>query len=94
MTTAQTALEWSPLWEAMKADKSAWIPTTESMYWEMLECLPPRAMRNGAFLVGEADQARCRRPWQASPVPKASRGGSRCATGFEILTMATARTAE
>lgn len=55
MTTAQTTLEWSPLWEAMKADKSAWIPTTESMYWEMLECLPPRAMRNGAFLVGEAD---------------------------------------
>lgn len=48
-------LEWAPLWDAMKATPKAWIPTTEKMYWDMLECVPPRAMANRAFLVGEAD---------------------------------------
>lgn len=46
-------LEWQPLWSAMDATPEAWIPTTESMYWEMLECVPPRAQRQGSFLVGE-----------------------------------------
>jgi hypothetical protein len=46
-------LEWAPLWEAMDADPTAWIPTTESMYEEMRDCVPPRAMAQGAFLVGE-----------------------------------------
>ena len=49
------ALEWAPLWDAMKSTPGAWIPTTEAMYWEMLECVPPRAMTSGSFLVGEAD---------------------------------------
>jgi hypothetical protein len=47
-------LEWQALWDAMEATPEAWIPTTEKMYWDMLEVLPPRAQRNGAFLVGEA----------------------------------------
>ena len=46
-------LEWKPLWDAMEADPAAWIPTTEKMYWEMLEVLPPRAQTHNAFLVGE-----------------------------------------
>lgn len=46
-------LEWQPLWDAMDTNPNAWIPTTEKMYWEMLECLPPRAMTQNAFLVGE-----------------------------------------
>lgn len=50
--TAQ-ALEWQALWDAMDAQPEAWIPTTENMYWEMLEVLPPRAMRGDSFLVGE-----------------------------------------
>ena len=48
-------LEWQALWDAMKANPAEWIPTTEEMYWEMLEVLPPRAQKRGAFLVGEAD---------------------------------------
>lgn len=55
MSNVTTALEWSPLWAAMKANKTQWITTTESMYFEMLECLPPVAMRSNAFLVGEPD---------------------------------------
>jgi hypothetical protein len=47
-------LEWQPLWDAMEANPEAWIPTTEKMYWEMLEVLPPRAHSRRAFLVGEA----------------------------------------
>ncbi len=54
-TITQSPLEWKALWDAMKAAPAAWIPTTEAMYWNMLECLPPRAQRNGAFLVGEAE---------------------------------------
>ena len=46
-------LEWQPLWDAMEANPAAWIPTTEKMFWEMLEVLPPRAMRGDTFLVGE-----------------------------------------
>jgi len=53
MTTM--TLEWAPLWDAMKATPTAWIPTTEEMYWEMLGCVPPRAMAGRTFLVGEAD---------------------------------------
>ena len=49
-------LEWTPLWDAMKASPDAWIPTTESMYWQMLECLPPRAHSGSRFLVGEAER--------------------------------------
>lgn len=47
-------LVWQPLWDAMEANPTAWIPTTEQMYWEMLEVLPPRLMTGSAFLVGEA----------------------------------------
>jgi hypothetical protein len=38
----------------MDAAPTEWIETTEAMYWEMLECVPPRAMAGGRFLVGEA----------------------------------------
>jgi hypothetical protein len=54
--TQNTPLEWSPLWDAMKAAPNAWILTTESMYYEMLGCLPPAAMSGDAFLVGEANR--------------------------------------
>ena len=47
-------LEWQALWDAMDANPNEWIPTTENMYWEMLEVLPPRKQSRGAFLVGEA----------------------------------------
>jgi hypothetical protein len=49
-----TLLEWQPLWDAMDANPTEWIPTTEKMYWEMLEVLPPRKQSRSAFLVGEA----------------------------------------
>ena len=55
-TITQSPLEWSPLWDAMKAAPSEWFTTTESMYWDMLEAVPPAAMSNGAFLVGEAER--------------------------------------
>jgi hypothetical protein len=46
-------LEWQALWIAMDANPDQWIPTTENMYWEMLEVLPPRKMLGDNFLVGE-----------------------------------------
>ena len=49
-----TPLEWQPLWDAMDANPSEWIPTTEKMYRDMLEVLPPRKMLGQNFLVGEA----------------------------------------
>jgi len=53
-TLENNLLEWQPLWDAMEANPSDWIPTTEKMYWDMLECVPPRAMTRQAILVGEA----------------------------------------
>lgn len=47
-------LEWQELWDAMDAKPDAWIPTTESMYWEMLGAVPPEKMIGANFLVGEA----------------------------------------
>ena len=46
-------LEWSDLWAAMDAQPTEWIETTEAMYWQMLECLPPREQDGARFLVGE-----------------------------------------
>lgn len=46
-------LEWNDLWDAMDANPDAWIPTTETMYWDMLCVLPPTAHRGDSFLVGE-----------------------------------------
>lgn len=46
-------LEWSDLWAAMDAQPDQWIPTTEAMYWDMLEVLPPRKMVGQNFMVGE-----------------------------------------
>jgi len=48
-------LEWDDLWAAMKKDPEKWQLTTEHMYDEMLNCLPPRAWIRNAFLVGEPD---------------------------------------
>jgi hypothetical protein len=53
-TLENNHLEWQPLWDAMETNLNDWIPTTEKMYWDMLECVPPRAMIWRAFLVGEA----------------------------------------
>jgi hypothetical protein len=57
MTNTQTQLPlvWKPLWDAMRSSPAAWIPTTEEMYWDMLEALPPLCMSRGAFLMSEAD---------------------------------------
>ena len=54
MKTDTKPLEWNELWDAMDASPSEWIPTTEAMYWQMLEVLPPRKMLGQNFLVGEA----------------------------------------
>jgi len=48
-------LEWEALWDAMDLNPAEWIPTTEAMYWEMLEAVPPRKQNRSSFLVGEAD---------------------------------------
>ena len=55
MKTDTKPLEWNELWDAMDASPSEWIPTTEAMYWQMLEVLPPRKMLGQNFLVGEAN---------------------------------------
>lgn len=56
-TTAPAPLEWAPLWVAMKADwkagRETWHATTEAMYDDMLNVLPPAAQRPYEFLVGE-----------------------------------------
>jgi len=54
MKTDMKPLEWQELWDAMDANPQEWIPTTEAMYWAMLEVLPPRKMLGQNFLVGEA----------------------------------------
>lgn len=46
--------ERAELWDAMKYAPSLWQETTEAMYSEMLNVLPPAAMGSGGFLVGEA----------------------------------------
>ena len=55
MKTDTKPLEWNELWDAMDANPQEWIPTTEAMYWQMLEVLPPRKMLGQNFLVGEAN---------------------------------------
>jgi len=56
-TTTGTPLEWQPLWAVMAenyyAGNGEWVPTTEEMYREMLNVLPPVCQRGGSFLVGE-----------------------------------------
>lgn len=47
-------LEWQVLWDMMDARPLDWIRTTEQMYWNQLEVLPPRRQTRTAFLVGEA----------------------------------------
>ena len=47
-------LVWAELWAAMDANPDQWIETTEEMYWEMLEAVPPRSTIGRHFLVGEA----------------------------------------
>lgn len=48
-------LVWDDLWAAMKAKPTEWIETTEKMYWNMLEVVPPRRQTRMAFLLGEAN---------------------------------------
>jgi len=31
-----------------------WLETSESTYWDQLECVPPACMKGGGFMVGEA----------------------------------------
>lgn len=53
MNQNASPLEWQPLWDAMDSRPDEWIETTSSMWWDMLECVPPRAQAGGRFLVGE-----------------------------------------
>jgi hypothetical protein len=53
-TKASEPLVWDALWAAMRASHDVWIETTEGMFWDMLEVLPPRAQSHDRFLVGEA----------------------------------------
>lgn len=45
--------EWGALWSEMGERPTEWIPTTEGMYDDMMNCLPPAAIDAGGFLVGE-----------------------------------------
>jgi hypothetical protein len=47
------AVEWSPLWAAMKDTPDKWILTTKHMFFEMLGAMPPTRQRQRSFLVGE-----------------------------------------
>ena len=47
-------LEWQPLWDAMEANPSEWIETTQKMYWDMLESVPPRAQNKG-YISGRSN---------------------------------------
>jgi hypothetical protein len=48
-----TPLTWQPLWDAMEENPEKWVLTTENMYFDMLQVLPPRKMLGESFLVGE-----------------------------------------
>ena len=48
------ALEWADLWAAMEKEPNRWFPTTEHMFVEMRDCVPPEDMGYGGFIVGEA----------------------------------------
>ena len=52
-TVEYKALEWNELWEVMRAKPDEWIDTTENMYINQLEAVPPRIQIRGAFLCGE-----------------------------------------
>ena len=41
----------------MGSEPTTWHETTEKMYWDMLECVPPHRMTGRMFLVGECDHA-------------------------------------
>lgn len=47
------ALEWDELWAALDANHDEWVPTTEEMFWNQLEVVPPRCQEMRAFLGGE-----------------------------------------
>ena len=46
-------LEWAELWKAMDSEPTKWIPTTEAMYWHILEAVFPTCMNPNSFLGGE-----------------------------------------
>lgn len=46
--------DWTTQRAALQNTPVTWNETTEEVYHEMLEVLPPAAWHNGAFLVGEA----------------------------------------
>lgn len=45
---------WNDLWDALQETPAKWVETTEEMYWEMLEAVPPKRQNARKFLVGEA----------------------------------------
>jgi hypothetical protein len=53
MVVVDRKLEWSALWKAMQCYPDAWIETTESMYYDMLNAVPPRCHNSCRFMVGE-----------------------------------------
>ncbi len=52
-TENDNPLEWDALWAVMQQKPYPWALTTEHMYYEMLEAVPPQDMGAGGFLVGE-----------------------------------------
>lgn len=55
MSPQSSPVNWQPLWDVMRLFESheTWVPTTEEMYTEMLNVLPPAATGRSCFLVGE-----------------------------------------
>lgn len=47
-------LVWQELWAAMAKQPNEWQPTTGEMFYDQLGVVPPAAMLENAFLVGEA----------------------------------------
>lgn len=85
-------LEWSELWDAMKKNPEKWQPTTETMYYEMLEALPPQDMTAGAFLVGEPDHHNGEGAAVYACFKTAGKGyEARYLTQKQFITLATAR---
>ena len=42
-----------------KSNNGLWVETTERVFWDQLECVPPKAMKGDAFMVGECHSNNC-----------------------------------
>ena len=51
--TKTEPLVYSALFNAMKMHPETWMPTTQEMYYEMRDVVPPAGMKSQSFLMGE-----------------------------------------